>query len=392
MGAVLPASGRGQVMALVAIALVVLIGFVALAVDLGFLWGTKRKMQTAADAAALAGAVASRQGGDAATVEARADNVASLNGFTNGTNGVAITVTNPYTGGTCSASANCVRVHIQQPESTYFLRVLGFTTISVSASAASGTTNSGSCIYGLGPSSPGLTVTGTPTVSAACGVIVNTDAKCGGNFTIDAPIGVAGNPEGCPSNTVTHISDVPDPFAYLGSAPPPACPGGITKSNYNSSTTLSQGSYCNGIHISGTGTTITFNPGTYKLSSPQDLTIDSGSVVRGTGVTFIDSQGGININGTATVNLSAPTSGTYKGILFWDTSTANSSIAGASGSTFDGALYFPNSQLSYAGNSSSSGYTIIAADSVRFTGNTTLGDNYSSLGGNSPIQSSSLYE
>jgi len=109
-------------------------------------------------------------------------------------------------------------------------------------------------------------------------------------------------------------------------------------------------------------------------------------------VTFIDTQGGISVSGSGTINLSAPTSGTYKGILFWDTATANSSISGGSGSTFDGALYFPQANLKYAGSSSASGYTIIAAGSVEFTGSTTVGDNYSSIGGSSLIQSSALYQ
>src|SRR5437879_5175784 len=53
---------RGQVLVLVAVALVALIGFVSLAVDIGFAWAARRRMQTAADAAATAGAIASRQG------------------------------------------------------------------------------------------------------------------------------------------------------------------------------------------------------------------------------------------------------------------------------------------------------------------------------------------
>jgi hypothetical protein len=92
------------------------------------------------------------------------------------------------------------------------------------------------------------------------------------------------------------------------------------------------------------------------------------------------------------VTLSAPTSGTYKAILFWDTSSSNSTISGGSSSTFDGALYFPNGNLKYAGNSSSSGYSIIAAGTIEFTGSAAIGDDYGSLGGYPPIQSTALYE
>ena len=44
-------------MILVAISLVVLIGFAALAIDIGYFYHTKNQLQGAADAAALAGAI-----------------------------------------------------------------------------------------------------------------------------------------------------------------------------------------------------------------------------------------------------------------------------------------------------------------------------------------------
>lgn len=402
MLAIFRTSHRGQVLVLVVLALVVLIGCVALAVDVGMLWGVRRKMQTAADAAAVAGAVASRQSQD---VTAAANNVASLNGYTDGANGVIITITNPYSSTVCTSAAKCVKVAIAQPQPTYFLRVLGFSSINVSVSAAAGTTNSGSCIYGLGPDSPALKVTGSPVINSQCGIISNNNAQCGGNFTVTAPIGVAGTANGCPANTVTNISPVPDPFASLGS--PPTCSGTATQNITNGQTvTLTPGSYCGGITIHS-GATVTFSPGIYNLGAG-GLSM-SGGTVNGTGVTFIATTG-INING-GTVNLSAPTSDIYAGtanvkaILFWDTaqsppSSNNSTINGASGSTFDGVLYFPKSQLSYTGTSSSGcssgsnvGYTIIVADVVTFGGNTSLCDDYSSLPDNlPPIQSSSLFE
>lgn len=45
----------GQILFLMAVAMVVLIGFAALATDIGLLWSGRRRMQTAADAAAIAG-------------------------------------------------------------------------------------------------------------------------------------------------------------------------------------------------------------------------------------------------------------------------------------------------------------------------------------------------
>jgi hypothetical protein len=389
-----PAFSRGQVLVLVALALVALMGFVALAVDIGFMWGARRRMQTAADAGAIAGAIASRQGYN---VTLAAKDATSLNGFTDGTGGVTVTPTYPYSGGSCSA--NCVEVKIDQAQPTYFLRVLGFPLIDVKARAVAGTTkDSNDCMYALGPASPALKVTGNPTVNSSCGAVADTSAQCGGNFTFTAPIGVVGTQSGCPSSTVTGISPVADPFAYLGSSPP-TCSGNSSQTINNGQTvTLSPGSYCNGITIHG-GATVTFSSGTYNLGS-SGLTITGGTIT-GTGVTFV-STGADSFTGSPTINLSAPTSDTnvtngsgnsvnVKGILFWGTSSSASTISGTGTSTFDGALYFPNSELKYAGTSSGSGYTIIAADQVTITGTTTVGNNYTSIGG-PLIQSSALYQ
>ena len=49
-------SESGQVAVLAAAAMVIMIGFAALVVDVGFLYATQQNMQTAADAAAVAGA------------------------------------------------------------------------------------------------------------------------------------------------------------------------------------------------------------------------------------------------------------------------------------------------------------------------------------------------
>jgi hypothetical protein len=73
----------------------------------------------------------------------------------------------------------------------------------------------------------------------------------------------------------------------------------------------------------------------------------------------------ITLNGTTQANFSAPTSSPLAGILFFQDPSASSGsgsiINGNSSSTFDGALYFPTTQLTYNGNSSASCYTIIVA-------------------------------
>src|SRR5580693_593555 len=75
------AFSRGQVLWMVISSIVVLLGFAGLATDLGLLWNTRLRMQSAADAAALAGADALLEG---ATYTSAAQSASTQNGFTNG--------------------------------------------------------------------------------------------------------------------------------------------------------------------------------------------------------------------------------------------------------------------------------------------------------------------
>jgi hypothetical protein len=130
--------------------------------------------------------------------------------------------------------------------------------------------------------------------------------------------------------------------------------------------------------------------------------VNGNSFLTGSGVTFYNMTGtgacrGITLNGTTQPNFSAPTSGAIKGILFFQdrsvpAGSAGSVINGNSLSTFDGALYFSTTQLTYKGNSSANGHTIIVADEWLINGNSHMGNNYSSLTNGSPIKRPTLAE
>ena len=129
------------------------------------------------------------------------------------------------------------------------------------------------------------------------------------------------------------------------------------------------------------------------------------STLTGNGVTFYNTSATgyayapINLTGNETAKLSAPTSGPLEAFLFFqDPSIAKGSagitVVGNSSSTFDGIVYSPTTALTYVGNSSGSGYTVLIAYTITTTGNSsfTLGSNYSSLSNGSPILQSKLYE
>jgi uncharacterized membrane protein len=135
-------------MLLVTIALIVLLGLGGLATDAGLLWTEKRQLQTAADAAAVAGALAVVSGGNVSTA-AKTDS--SVNGFTDGTGGVTVTVNNPPASGSYAGNSNAVEAIVSKPESTYFLRVvLGYNSVAIQARAVAHT-GAHDCIYVVDP-------------------------------------------------------------------------------------------------------------------------------------------------------------------------------------------------------------------------------------------------
>jgi Putative Flp pilus-assembly TadE/G-like len=401
-------ASSGQVMVLVAMGLVTLIGFAALAVDVGQFWTARRDLQTAADAAAVAGAIALRVNGNAA---AAADTATAANGFTNGDQGVTVTVNNPPAGGSYAGNPKYVEVVVSRPEPAYFMRVLGYDTVNVSARSVAASMNGPACVYALDPSVSGaITISGSSSVSLSCGVIDDSNdstalnSNGGATLTTTADIGVAGgySGSGFSPTPVTRIAPAPDPLSYLQAPSVGSCDYtnlhvGTTKGT----TYLNHGVYCGGIQVSGNNPVV-FNPGLYILDGGGLKVTASNANISGTGVTFYNTQGysaygPIALSGSNQANLSAPTSGPYAGILFYQdrsipVGSKGSTITGSSGSTFDGAIYFPTTAVSYSGSSSSDGYTIIVGDTISVSGNSVLGDNYSSLANGSPIRSTALYE
>ena len=113
----------GQALVLVALLMVVLLGFAALDIDGGMMHLTKSQMQNAADAAALAGAQDLPTAGTAI-------NVAKDLAEKNGAEKANTVVTTPYKGDSNKIEVVCTK-NVQYS----FARVLGFTDADVSARA-----------------------------------------------------------------------------------------------------------------------------------------------------------------------------------------------------------------------------------------------------------------
>jgi hypothetical protein len=402
----------GQVMVLICLAIITIMGLVGLVADVGSLQAQKQLLQTAADSAALAAAQEINYGDSVAAGKADA----ATNGFTTGVSGVVVTINNPPLSGPNSGKSGYVEAIVSRPEPTFFLRVLGMTTVTIQARAVSNVGNGPNCIYVLDPSaSAAMSLNGNVSVSVGCGLLVNSSSSSAltvnGNVSVTAStIGVVGDYSSTGNVTFSPqpkkgIVAAADPLAYVQPPSYGACGYNSFSLNGNTGSSsspyqLSPGVYCGGISINGNAW-LNFQPGNYVLAGG-GISFGGNAIMTGTGITFYNTTGaggykGISLSGNVVMNFSAPTSGALAGILFFQdraipAGSAGSTIVGNAGSTLDGALYFPTTTLTYTGNSSTNGYGIVVADKWIDTGNSNFGNNYTSLANGSPIKGVVLSE
>ena len=163
----------------------------------------------------------------------------------------------------------------------------------------------------------------------------------------------------------------------------------------NTSATLDPGCF-GSLTLKGT---VTLNPGVYILDGGSFETTAQASVSCN-GCTFVltnrDSSqtatiGGVQMNGGANVNLVAPNSGTYKGILFYQDRRATldnaQTVNGNSSSKFEGALYFPRADLTFNGTAGMNTNCLqIVSWTVKFTGNSAVNNTCPTGSGASSFQ------
>ena len=190
---------------------------------------------------------------------------------------------------------------------------------------------------------------------------------------------------GNPSYSNRHRSDRRAPSSDLVPKPIYLQPtyGACTYNNFVTaskiSVTLNPGVYCGGLKL-GAGDNATFNPGLYVINGGQFIT-QGGSTVQGTGVSFYltGNQAGVSFTGGDTFHLSAMTTGSLAGFLFFLDRNAvpnKVSVVGGGGNVFyEGILYFPTQPLNFTGGSTSTGpsnYGVYIADTILYGGGGTL--------------------
>lgn len=424
---------RGFVAITTALVITGMLTFAGLAFDVGYLQWSRMNLQAAADAAAMGG-LRELELGNSNLVVTAGQNDASLNGFTNGVNNTTVTINNPPVAGGYQGNTSAVEAIVSRTIPTFFMMMVGRNSVSVAARAVAMTTSSsgsiGGVIFALDPAaSRAFQIAGATSVTSAGSIIVDSSNSSAfemeGSETLymqnHSKVGVYGNwqlngqtqvwdvASNAKTNPMTIASRVADPLAAV---PEPTAgtvvsgkPVSYDMNNKPANNTLQPGVYCGGLTVNNTnGATFKMAAGTYIMAGG-GLRLQSQAIVDATaGVTVFNtaanasnmwgcsstySYSPVSINGQATLTMNAPTSGPLVGMAFFEdrsttvtgsNPTANpNQVVGSSTVTVNGALYFHNTELQFSGANAVNGYMVIVADMLVVNGNSSFGNNYSSL-------------
>ncbi len=313
----------------------VLFGFLALAIDLQYLFHAKRMAQAAADAAVVA---AAEEYGNTGNEQAAANAMAKLNGFdtTLAKNPAVVTLSTPSTGN-YAGSATYVQATVSQPVPMFFLNAFSHkATVNVSARAvAAGALTSPTCVCLEGGTGMDLNMSNNARLTAKnCGITVDSNSSNAvgvSSATIDAlSLGVVStswvNPGGITPTTkiVQGIKSQCSPKIVAPVLPPGIIcydnpiNGWNAANGYTGIYTLplaTEATKSNVLCLNSLDTTqsakVYFTSGyTYYIKG--DFTTGGGTPLSGSGVNFYVG-GNINIGNGATSTLSAPTVGSPPG-------------------------------------------------------------------------------
>jgi len=387
-----------------------LLGFVGLAIDVQSLFHARRMAQAAADGAAVAAAEEAVNG--ASSEQSAANAIAKLNGFdtTLATNPATVTIATP-TSGNYSGSSSYIQVTVSQPISTFFSSIVthqSTVTVSARAVAAAGL-GAPSCVCLESTSGMDLNMSNNSKLSpTGCGTTVDSASSnavgvVGGSTLSGKALGMVSSTwnEGSEVNNGGSItaSKIITGLASTCSPPVPAIPSyspsfctadplshyGSGGSSYSVgpgstySTTQGGSVVCyNSLTVGSNGDKVNLNAGIYVINNGE-LHFESGannlSNTGGNGVFFyLVGTASLVIDNGANVNLTAPGSGTYSGILIFQDSadSAAMSVQGGSNTVFNGAIYAPASNVTLGNGSSTTINAELVANTLTMNGGGTL--------------------
>lgn len=355
---------RGAILVMVPLLMLVLIGFIGLAIDIGYAYVQRNRLQSVTDAAALS----------CASANARSPGQCQ-DGDTDVTNPTVLAAVDPYGFGltatvpqTCPReyASNCVKVAGTITWQTFFLGWFNLPMLSANTESMAGILGT-PCLHGLGRTGSNITFTNKQTSIFRCWVASNSSATNSISMATQSAVSTTSGvvTAGLISGTLTspatllQHSPIPDPYA---SRPTPSV-GACLQTNYTYKLCdpLPPGTYC-GLVIDPGSCGMAQLQGTYVIragTKPGYVGLGfagaTNTVITGTNLTLYNYDGVIQTsNQKGDLYLSAPTSGDLKDILIWQRSanTNGLDISGASlgdGKTFrlTGVTYAPGATLTF---------------------------------------------
>ena len=347
----------GQVLVLFALASLVLVGAMALAIDVGYLLSERREAQAAADAAAIAAAADVYAGESHATAQSSARAYSALNGVADGDGGASVAV--QVTG---DSKDGRVEVNVTNPAQRFFLGAVYTGPWQVEARAVAEIHEAREGDYALITlQPPGTKFNGNNAItihngSAMTNDAVNANPSNAHSFVVDGAIDSAGAIHNPNSNWVGDLNDniqpIDDPIVVEGVSSPNRPSGTpLTPPDCSSDCAWAPGFY------SGGSVTIkrhaTFMPGLYYFEDFDLSFQNTNSRIEGDEVmlyfdddsTFNPKNGEMYITAPST----SPYSGGKDGMVFWYDACNTIESRGNSDYYFEGVLYAPCADLVFRG-------------------------------------------
>lgn len=347
---------RGIFALWLAIMLPALIALFALLLEWTQLFAIRQQQRTATDAAAVSAAFQILRH-DSAHALTAAQAAASLNGFPISPT-TTLTIEQPPLQGAYLGDELAVRSALTHQPSRLLQAIFADIEPIVSTQATA-RFKRGACLVALAPAGAGrLSVAANANIQAPdCAAQVNSSAvgalTVGNRATVsllDARVVGTATISGSASFTpapVTGAAVVADPLASLAEPTVGAC----NFNNYvvSGTRTLSPGTYCGGLRLNANARA-TLLPGTYIFVGGL-LELRNKAEMTATEVNLFLMQGTrITMNSSSILNLSAAQTGTYAGILIFESrlaplDTLTHNLPVASTALLEGLIYLPRSRL-----------------------------------------------
>lgn len=358
---------KGQAIVLIIFAIIGLLALTALAIDGGNAFADRRRAQGAADNAALAAALGMVNSQNYRTA---GQGIASSNGYTNDGVHSTVTITNNPMGTGCNGSVPSIPLIDANDKLEYYILVVIRTNVDTFFGPIIGVNQVHNCVQSVARAKPGIytalalgsavaavscTDPDTVAISSASAVTLVDGGVFSNSNNIEAAyvqklenlispnisaVGGISVPGGNTIPTSTGVEQFPCPL------PDYMIPEYTCDFNYVDFPPSSTDA-----NVTVSGFTATLTPGVYCITGNFPKTDMTGE-----GVTFVMLNQGITWNGNTSIHLTAPTSGTTKGLLMFfpygNTNTIR--LNGTAGLDIIGSVFAPDATIILQGDFGSS--------------------------------------